>query len=91
MDNAVTVPQQAVTRGLSGAGSVMVIDETNHAQPRMIQTGALTGDKWVVTSGLEPGEKVIMEGLLKARPGAEVVPSPFGKKAEKTQAEPAKH
>ncbi len=91
IENAITVPQQAVTRGLGGGGSVMVIDDTNHVQPRTIQTGGLTGDKWVVTSGLEPGEKVIMEGLLKARPGAEVVPSPFGMKADKTPAEPAKH
>jgi membrane fusion protein (multidrug efflux system) len=78
IENAVTVPQQAVIRGLGGTGSVMVIDGTNHVQPRMIQTGEITGDRWVVTSGLEPGEKVIMEGLLKARPGAEVVPTPFG-------------
>lgn len=79
-ENATTVPQQAVTRGMGGSSSVMVIDSTNHAQPRAIQTGAMTGDKWVVQEGLEPGERVIMEGLLKARPGAEVVPAPFGKK-----------
>ncbi len=86
-ENATTVPQQAVTRGMGGAGTVMVIDNTNHVQPRMIQTGALTGDKWVVKEGLEPGERVIMEGLLKARPGAEVVPAPFGKKEEGGKAE----
>jgi membrane fusion protein (multidrug efflux system) len=79
-ENAVTVPQQAVTRGMGGSATVMVIDPTNHVQPRSIQTGAPTGDKWVVTEGLKPGERVIMEGLLKARPGAEVVPEPFGKK-----------
>lgn len=76
-ENTITVPQRAVTRTLGGAGSVMVIDETDHAQLRMIQTGEPTGDKWVVTSGLKEGERVIMEGLLKARPGAPVVPSPF--------------
>lgn len=77
-ENAITVPQRAVTRTLGGAGSVMVIDESNHAQPRTIQTAEPTGDKWVVTSGLKKGERVIMEGLLKARPGAPVVPEPFG-------------
>ena len=55
----------------------MVIDETNHAQLRTIQTSEPTGDKWVVTSGLKEGERVIMEGLLKAKPGAPVVPEPF--------------
>ena len=76
-ENAITVPQRAVTRGIGGMGSVMVIDDSNHAQARVVQTGEVTGDKWVITSGLKPGERVIMEGLLKARPGAPVVPEPF--------------
>jgi membrane fusion protein, multidrug efflux system len=90
-EKATTVPQQAVTRGVGGGGSVMVIDKTNHVQPRQIQTGALVGDKWVVSSGLEPGERVIMEGLLKARPGAEVKPEPFVKKAAGKSAKSAQH
>lgn len=76
-ENATTVPQRAVTRGVGGMGSVMIIDDSNHAQPRVVQTGEVTGDKWVITSGLKPGERVIIEGLLKARPGAPVVPEPF--------------
>lgn len=75
--NVVTVPQRAVTRMQGGGGSVMVIDDSNHAQIRMIETDNAVGDKWVVTSGLKAGEKVIIEGLLKARPGAPVVPEPF--------------
>jgi membrane fusion protein (multidrug efflux system) len=88
-ENVVTVPQRAVTRMQGGAGSVMVIDDSNHAQMRMIETDNAVGDKWVVTSGLKAGEKVIIEGLLKARPGAPVVPEPFVPKvdtAEKTAA-----
>lgn len=80
--DVVTVPQRAVTRMQGGSGSVMVIDDSNHAQIRMIETDNAVGDKWVVTSGLKAGEKVIIEGLLKARPGAEVVPEPFIPKAE---------
>lgn len=76
-ENAVTVPQRAVTRGAGGMGTVMIVDDSNHAQIRMVQTGDGVGDKWVVTSGLKAGERVIMEGLLKARPGAPVVPGPF--------------
>lgn len=75
--NAITVPQRAVTRGVGGMGSVMIIDDTDHAQPRVVNTGEVTGDKWVITSGLKAGERVIIEGLLKARPGAAVVPAPF--------------
>lgn len=76
-DNATTVPQRAVTRALGGAGSVMVIDDSNVVHARMIQTSEMVGDRWVVTSGLKPGERVIMEGHLKARPGATVVPEVF--------------
>lgn len=76
-ENVVTIPQRALTRGAGGAGTLMVIDESNHAQLRMVQTGEMTGDKWVVNSGLKAGERVIIEGLLKARPGAPVVPEPF--------------
>lgn len=76
-ENAVTVPQRAVTRGVGGVGSILLVDDTNHAQVRTVQTGEIFGDKWVITSGLKPGERVIMEGHLKARPGAPVVPEPF--------------
>jgi membrane fusion protein, multidrug efflux system len=77
-ENAITVPQRALTRAAGGAGSVMVIDETDHARLRIVQTGEATGDKWVITSGLKAGERVIMEGLLKAKPDSPVVPEPFG-------------
>lgn len=81
-ENAVTIPQRALTRAAGGAGSIMIIDDSNNAQLRMVQTGEVTGDKWVVTSGLQAGERVIIEGLLKARPGAPVVPEPFGQVAQ---------
>lgn len=87
-ENVVTVPQRAVKREASGAGSVMIVDDSNHAQVKMIQTAEAVGDKWVVSSGLNAGEKVIIEGLLKARPGAQVVPEPFLPKVETSQVPP---
>lgn len=87
LENVVTVPQRAVTRGLGGSGTVMIIDDKNHAQARTVQTGEISGDKWVITSGLKAGEKVIIEGLLKVRPDALVVPEPFHEK--KTGGDPA--
>jgi membrane fusion protein (multidrug efflux system) len=77
LENTVTIPQRALTRGAGGTGTVMVVDATNHAQVRLVQTAEMTGDKWVVRSGLQAGEQVIIEGLLHARPGAPVVPQPF--------------
>jgi membrane fusion protein (multidrug efflux system) len=78
--NAVTVPQQAVTRMQGGKGSVLVIDDNNHAQFRRIDTAEAIGDKWVVSDGLKAGERVIMEGHLKARPESLVIPEPYAEK-----------
>jgi membrane fusion protein, multidrug efflux system len=85
-ENAVTVPQRAVIRQQGGVGTVMVVDEKNTAQVRMIQTQEVVGDKWVVSKGLKPGEKVIIEGLMMTMPGAPVIPEPFVQKAESAPA-----
>jgi membrane fusion protein (multidrug efflux system) len=85
-ENAITIPQRAVTRAAGGMGSVLIVDDSNHAQIRMVQTGEGIGDKWVITSGLKAGERVIMEGHLKAKPGSVVVPSPFVAAAGSTTA-----
>lgn len=76
-DNVVTVPQRAVTRLQGGKASVLVVDDTNHARLKVIETDEVSGDKWVVRSGLDAGEKVIIEGHLKAKPGSPVAPEPF--------------
>ncbi len=83
--NAVTVPQRTVTRMQGGKGSVLVVDDTNHAQLRMIDTEEGIDGKWVVTNGLKPGEKVVMEGHLKARPGAPVDPKQYEEKKAQEQ------
>ncbi len=85
-ENVVTIPQRAVTRVQGGMGSVLVVDDTNHAQVRIIETDNAVGDKWVVTSGLKAGERVVIEGGLKARPGSPVIPELFAPKAETSQA-----
>jgi len=89
--DAVTVPQRAVTRIQQGKGTVLVVGENDTVQLRTIETGAITGDKWEVTSGLKAGEKVIMEGNLKAKPGSKVVPAPFVPAGEKNPAETKAH
>ena len=78
--DAITVPQRAVTRTQGGMGSVLVVDGQNKVELRMVRTDVAVGDKWIVTQGLKPGERVIMEGHLKARPGSTVVPEPFVRK-----------
>lgn len=76
-ENAVTVLQRAVTHTRDGSGSVLVIDDENTAQVRMIQTAEAHDGKWIVTSGLKAGERVIIEGHMKARPGTPVNPELF--------------
>lgn len=74
---AIAVPQRAVTRSAAGAATVMIVNAENKVEVRRVQADAAVGDRWVISSGLQGGERVIMEGLQKVRPGAPVVPVPF--------------
>lgn len=76
--NAFLVPQQAVTRDPRGNARVMVIGAGNVPADRLITTVRTQGPDWVVTDGLKPGERVIVEGLTKVKPGKPVKPVPFG-------------
>jgi membrane fusion protein (multidrug efflux system) len=69
--NAVTVPQRAVLEGPQGK-FVYVVDDKSTAQPRPVQAGEWSGDTWIITEGVKPGERVIVDGLLKLGPGAPV-------------------
>ncbi|SNS42399.1 membrane fusion protein, multidrug efflux system [Noviherbaspirillum humi] len=68
-EQAITVPQQAVQRGTEGA-YVMLVGADGKVAPRPIKTGTAQGNKWIITDGLKGGEKVIVEGLQKVKPGA---------------------
>src|SRR6267143_2159505 len=69
--NAVTVPQRAVLEGPQGK-FVYVVDENGTAQPRPIEVGDWAGDAWVINKGVQPGDRVITEGLMRLGPGAPV-------------------
>ena len=71
-DNALTVPQSAVSRGPSGDASVMVVGDDGKVQARPVTTDAAVGNVWVISKGLNAGEKVIVAGLQKVKPGAQV-------------------
>jgi membrane fusion protein (multidrug efflux system) len=51
---------------------VYVVSEKNAAEPRPVQAGEWSGDQWIITSGLNEGERVIVDGVLKLGPGAPV-------------------
>jgi membrane fusion protein, multidrug efflux system len=77
VDRAILVPQQAVSRDTKGNSLVFIVDAENKVQPRTITVARAIGDRWNVPSGLEPGDRVIVEGIQKVRPGIPVKVVPF--------------
>jgi membrane fusion protein (multidrug efflux system) len=70
---AITVPQQAIVRGAEGA-SVLIVGPDNKVSSQPVKAEASEGNNWVVSSGLKGGERIIVEGFQKAKPGAPVTP-----------------
>lgn len=71
--NVLTVPEQAVVQAQAD-NQLMVVGADNKVQARMVKLGAQVGGRVVIESGLKAGEKVIVDGLMQARPGAVVKP-----------------
>ena len=76
--NGILVPQAAVTRDPQGNATVMVVGPGDKAEVRTLTVAQTVGDKWLVTGGLQSGDRVIVEGLQKVRPDAPVKPSVMG-------------
>jgi membrane fusion protein (multidrug efflux system) len=72
-DGVFKVPQNAVVQTDKGA-VVMLAGADNKVEPRPVQTGAWSGNDWVILGGLKAGDKVIIDNLIKVRPGAPVAP-----------------
>jgi membrane fusion protein (multidrug efflux system) len=73
--DALLVPQQGVTRDPKGQPTTMVVEADNKVGVRNIKVSRAIGDKWLVEDGLAAGDRVIVEGLQKIRPGAVVQPT----------------
>lgn len=71
--NAITLPQQAVTRGATG-DTVMVVGADGKITPRSVKLGASKAASWVVLDGLKSGEQVVVDGFQKLQPNAVVKP-----------------
>ncbi|KML68868.1 efflux RND transporter periplasmic adaptor subunit [Pectobacterium peruviense] len=90
---ALLVPQQGITRDPRGQATAMVVGEGDKVEPRTLKTSKAIGDKWLVTEGLKAGDRVIVTGLQKIRPGAQVKAkevAPENQQAQQASAEPAK-
>jgi membrane fusion protein (multidrug efflux system) len=74
---ALLVPQQAVARDSKGDPQVLTVNTENKVEQKKIVTERAIGDQWLVVSGVSAGDRVIMEGIQKVRPGSDVEVSYF--------------
>lgn len=72
---ALLLPQQAITRTPRGDATTFVVDTQNRVQPRAITVTRTYGDRWQVTEGLQAGERVIVSGIQRVKPGDVVTPN----------------
>ncbi|MEX6724138.1 efflux RND transporter periplasmic adaptor subunit [Parapedomonas caeni] len=75
LDDALLVPQAAVSRDAQGHATTLVVGPNNKAELRPIQVGQAVGSRWLVSGGLKAGDAVIVDGLQQLRPGMPVKPT----------------
>jgi membrane fusion protein (multidrug efflux system) len=75
--NGLLVPQQAIARDPKGNANAMVVAADGTVQPRTVQVNRTIGDQWLVDAGLQAGDRVIIEGLQKIKPGMPVQATEF--------------
>ncbi|MDR3438891.1 efflux RND transporter periplasmic adaptor subunit [Telmatospirillum sp.] len=71
-DQAILVPQRSLVRNPNGSAFVWLVGTDNKVLQRQVEVGQAIGDAWLVDKGLEPGDKVVTDGLQKIKVGAEV-------------------
>ena len=74
LEKAIMVPQQAVVRSAGGMTTVWAVGADNVVNSRPVKVSRALGNKWLVRSGLQTGDKVVVAGLQKIRPGTIVTP-----------------
>ncbi|ANC04737.1 MULTISPECIES: efflux RND transporter periplasmic adaptor subunit [Pseudomonas] len=70
--NAILAPQQGVTRDLKGSPTALVVNKDNKVELRQLKASRTLGNEWLIEEGLNPGDRLITEGLQFVRPGVEV-------------------
>jgi membrane fusion protein, multidrug efflux system len=71
-EQAILVPQQSVSRDPKGNPVVLIVDSAEKVAQRKVAVDRAIGDRWLVSEGLTPGDRLIVEGIQKVRPGASV-------------------
>lgn len=75
--NAILVPQRATTRTTTGDLSVWVVDDKKQVSSRIIEVNGAKADQWIVTSGLQDGDEIVVAGYQRLAPGATVTTTPW--------------
>lgn len=73
----ILAPLPAISRDAKGQPTAFVVGAGDKAEQRVLTVGQTVGDKWLVTSGLKPGDRLIVEGLQKVHPGGALKPAPL--------------
>ncbi len=76
-EQAILIPQQAVSRDPKGTPAALIVNASGKVEQRTLSLDRAIGDRWLVSTGLTPGDQVIVEGMQKVRPGVEVKATPF--------------
>jgi membrane fusion protein (multidrug efflux system) len=82
---AILAPQQGISRDPGGNATALVVGKDDKAELRTLTADRTVGDKWLVTEGLKPGERLIIEGLGRIKPGQKVRPVPAGSPPAKSR------
>jgi len=88
-EHAILVPQEAVQRDRKSNPFVMVVNQEQKVEVRPVVLDRAIGDKWLVASGLSPGDRVIVEGIVKVRPGMTVKEVPLSKDKTPSSQQPS--
>ncbi|HVY89460.1 MAG TPA: efflux RND transporter periplasmic adaptor subunit [Hyphomonadaceae bacterium] len=81
--DGILVPQQGVSRDATGGATALVVGEGDKVEPRKLVADRSMGDQWLITSGLKAGDRVIVEGTDRVKPGQTVKPVPVTLSAQK--------
>jgi membrane fusion protein (multidrug efflux system) len=77
VDKAILAPQEGVSRDPKGNPVALIVDSSDKVELRALKVDRAIGDKWLISEGLKPGDRLIVEGIQKVRPGAPVKVIPF--------------
>ena len=86
--NAILIPQAAITRTPTGQAVAMLVNAKGLVESRPITTSGVQGQNWIVTQGLQAGDKVIVDGIAKVKPEQQVVAKPYQPPVTAPQGQP---